>query len=317
MRRLLGKLAAAAILVGGVLAAGFWFLTTPTRLSAAEVAALGTGDAGRGERIFWAGGCTSCHARPKAEGDAKLELAGGLALNTAFGTFVAPNISQDAQDGIGNWSLEDFANAMLRGVSPEGRHYYPAFPYASYTRMEPADIADLYAYMKTLPAIAGRASGHSLAFPYSIRRGVGLWKQLYLDGAPVVALDGSAPEAVLRGRYLVEGPGHCGECHTPRNLAGGSDKGRWLAGAVAAEGTGVIPNITSGEGGIGSWSAGDIESFLETGFTPDFDTVGGSMVAVQQNMAKLAPEDRAAIAAYLKAVPPHPNGYPAPRPSEG
>ncbi|HWK65438.1 MAG TPA: cytochrome c [Rhizobiaceae bacterium] len=315
MRRLLRRLGVAAVVVGGVLGAGFWFLTAPTRLSAAEVAALGTGDAGRGERIFWAGGCTSCHARPKAEGSAKLELAGGLALKTAFGTFVAPNISQDAHDGIGNWSLEDFANAMLRGVSPDGRHYYPAFPYPSYTRMDPADVADLYAYMKTLPAVTGPAPDHSLAFPFGIRRGIGLWKHRYLNSAPVIEFDRSAPDAVLRGRYLVEGPGHCGECHTPRDFAGGADKGKWLAGAVAAEGTGVIPNITSGEGGIGSWSASEIESFLETGFTPDFDSVGGSMVAVQQNMAKLAPEDRAAIAAYLKAVPAHPNGYPPRRPS--
>lgn len=243
-----------------------------------------------------------------------LELSGGLALKTPFGTFVAPNISQDTRDGIGGWSLEDFANAMLHGVSPDGRHYYPAFPYPSYTRMEPADVADLYAFMKTLPAVAGQTSRHSLSFPYNIRRGVGLWKRLYLDSAPVIALDSSASETIRLGRYLVEGPGHCGECHTPRDFAGGTKRGQWLAGAVAAEGTGVIPNITSGEGGLGSWSAGDIESFLETGFTPDFDSVGGSMVAVQRNMAKLSLVDRAAIAAYIKALPPHPNGYP-PRPA--
>lgn len=313
LTRPLRKVGLAVVLIGGLAAAAFWFLTTPTRLGAVEVAALGRGDAGRGERIFWAGGCTSCHARPKAEGEARLELAGGLALNTPFGTFVAPNISQDARDGIGSWSLEDFANAMLRGVSPKGQHYYPAFPYGSYVRMNPADIADLYVFMKTLPAIAGRAPSHSLAFPYNIRRGIGLWKQLYLDGTPVIAFDESAPEPIRLGRYLVEGPGHCGECHTARNWIGGPDKRQWLAGAVAAEGTGVIPNVTSGEGGIGSWTAGDIENFLETGFTPDFDSVGGSMVAVQRNMAKLRPEDRAAIAAYLKAVPPLPNGYPARR----
>lgn len=299
---------------GAVGAAAFWLLTNPVRLSEAESAALVAGDATRGERIFWAGGCTSCHARPKTEGNEMLELSGGLALNTPFGTFVAPNISQDTRDGIGAWSLVDFANAMLRGVSPDGRHYYPAFPYPSYTRMAPADVADLYAFMKTLPAAAGQMSRHSLSFPFNIRRGVGLWKRLYLDSAPVIALDNSASEPVRLGRYLVEGPGHCGECHTPRDFAGGTKREQWLAGAVAAEGTGVIPNITSGEGGIGSWSAGDIESFLETGFTPDFDSVGGSMVAVQRNMAKLSPEDRAAIAAYIKALPPHPNGYP-PRPA--
>jgi mono/diheme cytochrome c family protein len=117
------------------------------------------------------------------------------------------------------------------------------------------------------------------------------------------------------GEYLVEGPGHCGECHTPRSFTGGSIKGEWLAGAPAAEGSGVVPNVTSGEGGIGSWSADDIANYLESGFTPDFDSVGGAMVEVQQNMALLTPEDRAAIAAYLKAVPSHPNGYPARKPA--
>ncbi len=199
----------------------------------------------------------------------------------------------------------------MRGVSPDGAHYYPAFPYTSYARMKPEDVADLFAFMKTLPPVAGRTEGHSLGFPYSIRRGIGLWKRLYLRDTPVIALPEGTPAPVLAGRYLVEGPGHCGECHTPRYFTGGAKKDQWLAGATAAEGKGVVPNITGGEGGIGSWSEADIVNFLETGFTPDFDSVGGAMAAVQRNMAMLSAEDRQAIAAYLKAVPPHPNGYPA------
>ncbi|WP_353642167.1 cytochrome c [Mesorhizobium sp. WSM2239] len=311
-----GKLAAAAVIAAGISGLAFWYLTAPGRIGAEAAEALGTGDAARGERIFWAGGCTSCHARPKSEGEALLQLAGGVQLETAFGAFVAPNISQDVNDGIGGWSGKDFADAMLKGVSPSGRHYYPAFPYTSYARMKPADVADLYAFMKTLPAVAGRAPDHTLSFPFSFRRGIGLWKLLYLDDAPVIALDEGSPEKLQLGRYLVEGPGHCGECHTPRTVAGGTDKGQWLAGAVAAEGDGVIPNITSGEGGIGDWSEGDIASYLETGFTPDFDSVGGSMVEVQKNIARLTQEDREAIAAYLKAVPPRPNGYPARQPPD-
>lgn len=310
-----GKLAIAAVIAAGLGGLGFWYLTVPGGIDAEAAAALETGDAAKGERIFWAGGCTSCHAKPKSEGEALLQLVGGTQLETAFGTFVAPNISQDMNDGIGAWSQEDFANAMLKGVSPSGQHYYPAFPYASYARMNPADIADLYAFMKTLPAVAGRAPDHTLSFPFSFRRGIGLWKLLFLDAAPVIALGEGAPEKLVLGRDLVEGPGHCGECHTPRNVAGGTDKGRWLAGAVAAEGDGIIPNITRGEGGIGDWSEGDIASYLETGFTPDFDSVGGSMTEVQRNIARLTPQDREAIAAYLKAVPPHPNGYPARQPS--
>ncbi|UUP18881.1 Fructose dehydrogenase cytochrome subunit [Nitratireductor thuwali] len=291
----------------------FWFLTGADGLDARALAAIEPGDAARGERVFWAGGCSSCHARPDAQGDAKLELAGGLALATGFGTFVAPNISPDPNDGIGAWSEEDFANAMLRGVSPEGAHYYPAFPYTSYARMAPQDVADLFAFIKTLPPVSGEAGGHQLSFPFNVRRGLGLWKMLYLDDEPVLAIGEDAPQEVRRGQYLVEGPGHCGECHTPRSFTGALKKAEWLAGAPAAEGDGIVPNITPGEGGIGSWSASDIAYYLESGFTPDFDSVGGAMAAVQANMAKLPAEDREAIAAYLKSVPPRPNGYPASR----
>ncbi|MER8737049.1 cytochrome c [Mesorhizobium sp. M1005] len=309
--RLLKKLVGAARVVGGAAAIAGWFLSAPVRLDAATLAELGPGDAARGKRIFYAGGCTSCHAKPGSQGDARLQLAGGLELKTPFGTFVPPNISQDTRDGIGAWSVEDFANAMLKGVSPSGEHLYPAFPYTSYARMKPADIADLYAFLKTLPAVAGKAPANSLAFPFNVRRGLGLWKLLYLSDQPVVSFADGSPQPVQAGRYLVEGLGHCGECHTPRDLTGGTRKSQWLAGAAAAEGSGIVPNITSGEGGIADWSEADIANYLETGFTPDFDTVGGAMVDVQRNMAVLTPEDRAAIAAYLKAVPPHPNGYPA------
>jgi mono/diheme cytochrome c family protein len=307
-----------AVVALGVVGAGVgWFLSAPSRLDADTLASLGDGDAARGERFFWAGGCASCHARPKAEGPARLELAGGLELKTPFGTFVPPNISSDPNDGIGNWSKEDFANAMMRGVSPDGSHYYPAFPYTSYIRMKPADVADLYAFMKTLPAVQGKAPGHALSFPFNIRRGLGLWKRLYLDPTPAVTLAADAPEPAKLGQYLVEGLGHCGECHTPRTMygAGGSDMGQWLAGAKAAEGDGNVPNITTGEGGIGSWSQADIVTFIKDGTTPEFDFVGGAMASVVKNLAQLDDADRQAIAAYLKAIPPHPNGYPARQPA--
>lgn len=308
--RLSGKLAVAAVILAGAGGLFAFWLSGPTRLSAAELAAFPAGDAGRGRRIFFAGGCASCHAAEQAKDERVFELVGGLSLETQFGAFVAPNISPHPEDGIGKWSLEDFANAMMRGVSPRGEHYYPAFPYGSYARMAPADVSDLFAFMKTLPPAAGKADDHRLGFPFTIRRGLGLWKQLYIDDQPVIALPGDAPEPLRLGRYLVEGPSHCGECHTARGITGGLDKSQWLAGAVAAEGDGVVPNITSGEGGI-DWSEAEIAEFLSSGFTPEFDTAGGSMAAVIRNTSKLTPEDRAAMAAYLKAVPPHPNGYPA------
>jgi mono/diheme cytochrome c family protein len=313
--RSLKKVVGVLVILGAVGAAGGWILSAPVRVDPEALAGMGPGDAAKGKRIFYAGGCTSCHAKPGSKGEARLELAGGLELKTPFGTFVPPNISQDRKDGIGSWSAADLANAMLKGVSPSGQHLYPAFPYSSYARMKPTDIADLYAFLKTLPAVAGKAPDNALSFPFNIRRGIGLWKRLYLSDKPVVQLANGSPETVVAGRYLVEGPGHCGECHTPRDFAGGIKKGEWLAGAVAAEGSGIVPNITPGEGGIGQWSEADIANYLETGLTPDFDSVGGAMVDVQRNIAELPPEDRAAIAAYLKAIPPHPNGYPARKPA--
>ena len=304
MRRLL----VAVLLAGAAAGVAGWVLTAPQRLPAAEVAAAGPGDAARGERIFWAGGCASCHARPQAQGDARLELAGGVALETPFGTFVAPNISPHPTDGIGGWSVEDLANAMVEGVSPEGEHYYPAFPYASYARMELGDIADLHAFMQTLPPVEGRAPDHSLAFPYNVRRGIGLWKALHLSREPVLDL-ANANEQVKAGQYLVEGPGHCGECHTPRDLSGGIVKSDWLAGAVAAEGDGRVPNITPQGSDVGNWSESDIAEYLKSGFTPEFDSAGGAMADVVKNTSMLSDEDRAAIAAYLTAAPPRPNGY--------
>lgn len=299
MRRATGLALAAIGLIAGLL---LW-LSAPQRLDPAHIAAA-AGDPGRGARLFTAGGCASCHAAAGARGAARLRLGGGAPLVTAFGSFQAPNISPHA-DGIGGWSLADFANAMQRGVDPDGRHLYPAFPYTSYARMTPAEIADLWAWLRSLPPVAGTAPDHRIDFPWNLRRGIGLWKRAFLDSRPIVALPATAPPAARAGQHLVEGVGHCGECHTPRTLggAGGLDRSRWLAGAPAAEGNGKVPNITPAKSGIGAWSAGDIASYLETGFTPDYDSVGGSMAEVQRNMAALPAADREAIAAYLKAVP--------------
>lgn len=282
-----------------------WWITAPTPLSAGDLPEY-SADAAAGEQVFWAGGCASCHATPvngkRATGAARLRLGGGLELESPYGVFRAPNISPHPADGIGGWSDLDFVNAMQRGVSPDGRHYYPSFPYTSYARMALEDVLDLKAYLDTLPAMAGRAPGHDLGLPWSVRRGLGAWKRLYLDTDPVVAFD-PADALVTRGRQLVEGAGHCGECHTPRNRIGGLLRERWLAGAPSPEGKGRIPNITPAGTNVAGWSARDIEYYLESGFTPEFDTVGGTMVAVQENLAMLSATDRKAIAAYLKAIP--------------
>jgi mono/diheme cytochrome c family protein len=309
---MLRRLLIFAFLILLAAATAFWLLSAPQRVKPQLLAGLSPGDPANGQTMFWAGGCASCHAAPGAEGDARLVLTGGREIVSPFGTFVAPNISPSAE-GIGGWSLEDFANAMLQGVAPDGSHLYPSFPYTSYSRMKPQDVADLFAYMKTLPQSDNVAGPHRLPFPYNIRRGIGLWKHLYLSSAPVIAFSNPS-DAVKRGQYLVEGPGHCGECHTPRDMFGGLDKSRWLAGALSPELSpdgkqGTIPNITSGEGGISDWSEGDIAYALESGFTPDFDSLGGSMADVVANMGHLSASDREAIAAYLKAIPGHADGY--------
>jgi mono/diheme cytochrome c family protein len=292
-----------AFLVLTALAA--WLITAPSTLSLGDLPPH-TPDAAAGEQIFWAGGCASCHATPvdgkRAKGGDKLLLGGGVELESPYGVFRAPNISSHETDGIGGWSALDFVNAMQRGVSPEGRHYYPSFPYTSYARMPVEDVLDLKAFLETLPAVEGASPAHAIGFPWSLRRGLGAWKRLYLDEGPVAQLD-SADALVVRGQQLVEGAGHCGECHTSRNPLGGLRHERWLAGAPSPEGRGRIPNITPGGKTISDWSAGDIEYYLESGFTPDFDTVGGTMVAVQENMAELTANDRKAIAAYLRALP--------------
>lgn len=284
MRGVLKTLVALAVLAG---AAGL-YLTRPVGVDPAAYAGL-TGDAGRGEQVFHASGCRSCHKSPDTPDSPA--LVGGAAFPSPFGTFHAPNISTDPTQGIGGWTLAQFANAVQRGVSPEGQHYYPAFPYTSYIRLTPQDVTDLWAYMQTLPADATPSKPHEVGFPFNIRRGLGLWKQLFLTEDWIVA-----DAASDRGRYLVEAAAHCGECHTPRNAIGGTDLANWLAGAPNPSGRGTIPDIRPATLG---WSAGDIAYYLESGFTPDFDNAGGHMADVVENMAKLPASDREAIAAYL------------------
>ena len=276
----------------------FGFVTQPDRLPDTALAGI-AGDAARGEQVFWASGCASCHAAPGAEGEAMLVLAGGREFPSPFGTFVAPNISQHPEAGIGGWSDLDLANALKRGVAPDGRHYYPAFPYAAYTRMTNGDVADLAAYLRTLPSSDAESRPHDLPFPVTIRRGLGLWKALFVREDWVA--EASGPEAE-RGRYLVEALAHCGECHTPRTLAGALYLGRWMAGGpIPGAARGSFPNITPA---ALDWSEVDIVAYLTTGFTPDYDSAGGHMAEVVANMARLPESDRKAIAAYLKALPP-------------
>lgn len=277
------------ILFGG---AGFWGLTLPQSVDPAEYAGL-SGDTARGALAFAAAGCASCHMAEGAQGPDKLILSGGQKFPSDFGTFTAPNISPDPTHGIGGWSVLDLANAVTRGVSPEGQHYYPAFPWDSYRGMEPQDLVDIHAYLTTLPAVATPNQPHELGFPFTLRRGIGLWKLAFGRQGWVLDAPDLTPEET-RGRYLVEVMGHCSECHTPRSVTGAPDLSRWLAGA------GRVPNITPG--GL-DWLPEDIAEYLSSGFTPDFDSAGGHMALVVENYATLPASDREAVAAYLQRVP--------------
>jgi len=287
--RIIGWLLALGLTGAGAL----WLLARPQPLDAAAVAGL-TGDVARGEPVFWAAGCAACHMAAEAEGAAQLVLTGGQRFVSDFGTFVAPNISQHPEHGIGGWTLLELANALKRGVSPDGAHYFPALPYAAYARMAMQDVADLHAFLQTLPADATPSQPHALAFPFDRRAAVGLWKLLFLREDWVV--DGDLTPTAARGRYIVEALAHCGECHTPRNLLGGLDRGRWLQGAPNPSGEGRVPDITPATLG---WSAPDIVQYLTTGFTPEFDSAGGHMAHVVTNLARLPEADRQAVAQYL------------------
>lgn len=301
-----------ALLLGlAILAAGglaFYLLTIPVTFSAADLPDHAP-DIANGERMFIAGGCAECHAVPIGTCDSldvedETKLAGGRCLKTDMGTFYVPNISPDPESGIGGWSTLDFVNAMKRGVGPGGVHLYPAFPYTSYQRMRFADLIDLKAYLDTLPPVRSAVPANDLRFPYNVRRAVGLFQRLYVDGKTFMP-DPQQSDTVNRGAYLVLGPGHCTECHTPRNAFGGLIAAQAFTGAKSPEeGRGDVPNITQSDAGIGDWSQEDIVYYLETGSTPDFDVVGGAMVPVQENMAQLPARDREAIAAYLKTLRP-------------
>ena len=294
MLRKLLLLAIAAAVIG---AAVFWFVTLPATVSASALPSY-TPRPENGKVMFYAGGCTSCHAIP-GESD-KTRLGGGLGLKSPFGTFYVPNISSDPNDGIGKWSEADFVTAMRKGTSPDGRHYFPAFPYTSYQRMKLADLRDLFAYLKTLPAVQGKVRDHDVPFPFNVRRLLGGWKFLFLRNE---ADDGPDSASVWRrGEYLVNGPGHCAECHSPRNLLGGIVSTQRFAGGPNPEGEGWVPNIT--QQGLKDHSVKDIDYLLETGNTPDGDSVGGAMAAVIRNTSQLSAYDRNAIAVYIKSLEP-------------
>jgi mono/diheme cytochrome c family protein len=287
------------LIVLGVTA--FFMLSEPDLHAAGlERVPGGEADLANGERLFWAGGCASCHATP--DQDDPLRLGGGLALETDFGIFHVPNLSP-SQDGIFGWTTAQFVRAMRGGVSPEGEHYYPSFPYGAYQKATAEDLRDLHSFLMTLEPVAGEAPSHDLKFPWNVRRGLGIWKLIFLDGESF-QYDASRSETWNRGAYLVEAFGHCAECHSPRNALGAIVEDMRYAGGPDPTGRGAIPNITPHPAGIANWSDDELVGYLQTGFTPEFDVVGGKMAAVVDNLARLPEEDIRAMVEFLRSLPP-------------
>jgi mono/diheme cytochrome c family protein len=288
----------ALMISGGVV---FWIVTAPRpAFDPSQAAELEQGgNAVRGKVVFDAGDCASCHASP-GQSD-RTRLGGGLALATPVGTLRPPNISPDPHDGIGRWRTIDLANALLSGVAPDGRHYYPALPYTSYVRMRVEDVKDLMAYLRTLPSVSGRAPPHEILLIFKFRRLIGGWKLLFFDRSPLPPAP-ARDAAWHRGRYLVEVLAHCAECHSARNVLGAIKPDSRLAGGIDQELVGYDPNITPV--GIGHWSEDQILHALTTGQTPELRQLGGAMEEVVQNVAALPAADQRAIAAYLATVPP-------------
>lgn len=310
--RTLALIVAAAATVGLAL---FWVLTLPAAVPASALPPY-TPNLANGQTMFNIGGCASCHAVPNKNPDQidRRRLGGGLALNSPFGTFYAPNISPDPKDGIGRWSEANFVTALWKGTSPGGANLYPAFPYTSYQSMQLNDLRDLFAYLKTLPLVPGRARRHDLKFPFNERRLLSGWKLLFLHGGPFVP-DPSRSARWNRGAYLVNGPGHCAECHSPRNMLGAIVDSERFAGGPAPDGSGWVPNITPAglRHGDDKWSEKDLASFLDDGGMPSGDYAGGAMAEVIRNTSRISADDRAAIANYIFTLPPVQGPPPPPK----
>ena len=256
----------------------------------------------KGDYIFHASGGCSCHTDTKNYGEF---LAGGRPIKTPFGTFYATNITPDPVTGIGKWSDEDFIRAMTKGLSPEGNHYFPVFPYTSFHNITREDLLALKAYLFSIPAVSQNNLPHDLLLPFGRQAVLMFWKNVVWSTQPFNA-NSEKTESWNRGAYLAQALAHCGECHTPRNLLGGLKSDMHFAGSKEGPEGELAPNITPHKKtGIGDWSRVDISYFLETGMKPDGDDTQGLMSEViEHGYQYLLPEDLDALAEYLISIVP-------------
>jgi mono/diheme cytochrome c family protein len=278
-------------------------LAAAALLAAIPGPAAAAGDAARGAYLFAAADCAGCHTDIAHGGK---PLAGGRALATPFGTFFSPNITPDAAYGIGKWQESDLRRALRDGTGPDGTHFFPVFPFPSFTGMSDGDIADLYAYLMAQPAVAEPNKPHDVSPPFGWRFTLVFWRALFFTPGPLAADPGRDAEW-NRGNYLANAVAHCGECHTPRNFLGALAKGSAFAGNPHGPDGQEAPNITPDLAhGIGKWSIEQIATVLKTRDTPDGDKVGKGMAEVVKGTSQLTDADRRAIAVYLKTLKPIP-----------
>jgi mono/diheme cytochrome c family protein len=255
----------------------------------------------RGKYLFHAGACDSCHTDHPNRG---AFLAGGRRMDTEFGTFYVSNITPDRETGIGEWRAEDFRRAMIEGRTPADSHYYPVFPYRWYTGMSEQDVADMWAYLQSVPPVRNRVREHDLPFPFNLRFLLLGWKLINFDQGATVH-DPERSEDWNRGAYLINHLGHCGACHTPKMLWGAvfrSDK--FLAGSEVIPGPYPAPNITPHDvTGIGRWTIADVVRALKRSIRPDGVPIRGPMAEyVDSGSSQLSEQDLEAAAVYLLSL---------------
>jgi mono/diheme cytochrome c family protein len=280
----------------------FWFATEPRPLSDADIPAH-TANIENGKLLYKVGGCMSCHAAgPNVENAAADSPAGGKALVTPIGPLYPPNITPDKETGIGDWTDAEFVNAMQKGLSPEGEHLIPAFPYTSYAHMSMNDVLDIKAYLASLPAVKNPETPHEVIALPLIRRGLGLWKWIGLDDVAWKP-DSTQTPSWNRGSYLVAGPGHCSECHTPRTLFMSSDISKLFQGGPHPEGKGKVPSLRDLAGRGRYKDAADLVLAFQNGEEMGYDKMSsGGMSDVRKHIASLPEEDVKAIADYIMSL---------------
>jgi mono/diheme cytochrome c family protein len=280
-----------------------WLLITLSSLSLAPLVwSQDREQIKRGEYLARAGLCIDCHTDYKKKG---VELAGGAPIQTPFGIIYSTNITPDRETGIGEWTDADFLRAMHQGIGREGEHLFPAFPYTTFTRMTDDDVLAIKAYLFSVPPVRQQNKPPELWPPFSWRFLLAGWNWMYFRAGRFTP-DPKKPSQWNRGAYLVEAVAHCGECHTPRDLAGGLNKRLYMAGTEDGPEGEITPNITPHSGtGLGDWSVEDIAYLLKEGIKPDGDDVQGLMEEVIVHGYKyMTDEDRTAIAEYVRSLPP-------------